>query len=158
MLILETGMMPCQISEWTRAKGAVPMTESARRRGTTRRKDLVAVALRTATTFVTVRELHDSLSAAGSTVGTATVYRHLHRLVNSGEAETVQSRRGQLFRAAARSASHLHARCDDCGLVEEIETVDFAGMDHVVINDRFEARRYVLEVFGTCGDCASEDA
>lgn len=77
---------------------------------------LVLRALSDADAFVSARDLHALLERGEKPVGLATIYRHLHTLVASGEAEAVRTAQGELFRARPSATTpHVHLVCDTCG-------------------------------------------
>ena len=63
----------------------------------TPQKQAVNLALSEAIGFVSAQQLHQRLKAHGSSIGLATVYRTLIDLAQSGEADSLQSKEGEVL-------------------------------------------------------------
>ena len=98
------------------------------------------------------------LRTKGETVGLSTVYRHLQALTDSGEVDTVQTSEGELlYRLCGQTdRHHHHLVCRICGRSEEIEGPAVEEWAHsVAAQHGFTDVEHTVEVFGTCGDCAT---
>jgi Fur family ferric uptake transcriptional regulator len=96
------------------------VTEKPTRRNTWQ-KDAVKHALGEAIGFVSAQQLHLVLRNHGSTIGLATVYRALADLATSGDADSLQSKDGELLYRACTTDHHHHLICRNCGKTVEIE-------------------------------------
>lgn len=119
----------------------------------TAQKLAIRDALEEAPGFVSAAQLHRRLNDRGSSVGLATVYRHLNALAESGHADTVTAPSGQLFRACAPGGHHHHLVCESCGRAAEIDPPGEEWIVAAADRHGFTVSRHVLEVFGFCGDC-----
>ena len=79
-------------------------------------REAVRAALADESGFVSAQQLHDRLRHSGSAIGLATVYRALASLVESEEADTLQSPEGEnIYRFCQSSGHHHHLICRVCG-------------------------------------------
>ena len=131
------------------------MSEPIRRN--TWQREAVRAALAERTDFVSAQRLHAELRDAGSTIGLATVYRALTDLVESHEADALQSPDGEnLFRFCASSGHHHHLICRQCGQTREIEADPVEQWAaQVAAEHGFIKPQHVVDVFGLCPACAS---
>lgn len=104
--------------------------------------------------FRSAQEIHEALSRSGDRVGLATVYRTLQSLVDSGEADTVQSDGGETVYRRCSSTHHHHLVCRRCGATVEIEgpTVE-RWAAQVAAEHGYAEVSHTLELFGLCRDC-----
>jgi Fur family ferric uptake transcriptional regulator len=130
--------------------GEKPMT--AKRN--TWQKDAVRAALGEATEFVSAQDLHQVLRNQGSTIGLATVYRALADLAVQGEADSLQSKDGELLYRACGTSHHHHLICRKCGKTVEIEAHKVeAWADDVAKEHGFVRPSHTIDIFGDCANC-----
>ena len=130
--------------------GEKPMT--AKRN--TWQKDAVRHALSEATGFVSAQDLHLVLRNHGSTIGLATVYRALADLALQGEADSLQSKDGELLYRACGTSHHHHLICRKCGKTVEIEADKVeAWADEVAKAHGFTKPSHTIDIFGECASC-----
>jgi Fur family ferric uptake transcriptional regulator len=128
------------------------MTDSKRRN--TRQKAAVKHALSEATGFVSAQQLHQVLQNHGSTVGLATVYRALADMAAANEADSLQSRDGELLYRACGTDHHHHLICRQCGLTIAIEAERVEKWaDDLAETHGFSDASHTIDIFGTCSDC-----
>lgn len=121
----------------------------------TRQRAAVSSALGQAQEFISAQDLHARLRERGDSVGLATVYRTLQQLTEDGEVDVLRTGDGEAVYRRCSSGHHHHLVCRSCRKTVEVDSVaverwarrigeenGFADVDHVV------------EVFGTCSDCA----
>ena len=131
--------------------GEKPMTVKRN----TWQKDAVRHALTEAIGFVSAQQLHLVLRNHGSTIGLATVYRALSDLAEQGEADSLQSKEGEVLYRACTSEHHHHLICRQCGHTEEIEAEAVESWAAKVAAEHgFTQPRHVVDVFGLCGTCS----
>lgn len=117
-------------------------------------KDAVRHALSEATGFVSAQDLHLVLRNHGSTIGLATVYRALADLANLGEADSLQSKDGELLYRACGTDHHHHLICRKCGKTVEIEAEKVeAWADDVAKAHGFSRPSHTIDIFGECENC-----
>jgi Fur family ferric uptake transcriptional regulator len=117
-------------------------------------KDAVRHALGEAAGFVSAQQLHLVLRNHGSTIGLATVYRSLTDLVEIGDADSLQSKEGELLYRACTTSHHHHLICRQCGLTVEIEANRVENWaDEVAKEHGFANPSHTIDIFGTCLKC-----
>jgi Fur family ferric uptake transcriptional regulator len=118
-------------------------------------KDAVRTELGSAKGFVSAQELHLNLKNAGSTIGLATVYRALADLASQNEADSLQSKDGELLYRACGTEHHHHLICRKCGKTVEIEAEKVeAWADEVAKEHGFTKPSHTIDIFGDCGNCS----
>ena len=131
--------------------GEKPMTVKRN----TWQKDAVRHALGEAMGFVSAQDLHLVLRNHGSTIGLATVYRALADLASQNEADSLQSKDGELLYRACGTDHHHHLICRNCGKTVEIEAEKVeAWADAVAKEHGFTKPSHTIDIFGTCGNCS----
>ena len=117
-------------------------------------KDAVRHALSEAIGFVSAQQLHLVLRNHGSTIGLATVYRALADLATASEADSLQSKDGELLYRACGTSHHHHLICRTCGKTVEIEA-DKAETwaDDVAKAHGFSRPSHTIDIFGDCASC-----
>ena len=129
-------------------------TSTSSKRRNTWQKDAVKHALGETTGFVSAQQLHLVLRNHGSTIGLATVYRTLADLAGSGEADSLQSREGELLYRACGTDHHHHLICRECGLTLEIEAERVeTWADELAKTHGFTNPTHTIDIFGTCTKC-----
>jgi Fur family ferric uptake transcriptional regulator len=115
----------------------------------------VAELLFSADRHLSAEELIDALAKRGLKVGTATVYRTIDVLLESGLIE--ERDRGEGFRRFEPKRElphHEQLLCTACGRVEEFRDAALERITHRVADAHgFERERHRLVIYGTCGDC-----
>ncbi|MBK0421937.1 transcriptional repressor [Leucobacter sp. CSA2] len=121
-------------------------------------REAVRASLAQARGFVSAQQLHQALRDGGSTIGLATVYRTLASLVETDEADTLQSPEGEsLYRSCATKGHHHHLICRGCGDTVELsanlveEWSQRVGAEH-----GFTEIDHVVDLFGLCARCRAK--
>ena len=125
---------------------------------TTRQRAAVADVLRRLDGFRSAQELHGLLRREGAQVGLTTVYRNLQALVDAGQVDALRAGDGEVvYRACATAHHHHHLVCRSCGRSVEIEGPEVeAWASRVSTAHGFTDVTHTVEVFGTCGPCATD--
>ncbi len=104
---------------------------------------------------LSAEEVAQEVSARGRKVGTATVYRAIDTLLESGL--LVERDFGEGFRRfepARDIPHHEHMVCSQCGKVEEFRDERLERMTTLVAESHgFARQRHRLVIHGICGDC-----
>lgn len=131
------------------------MTGTQERRPT-RQRAAVASVLAETDEFRSAQELHAILRGSGDKVGLATVYRNLQAMAADGEIDMLRTDDGEAVYRACSTGHHHHLVCRVCGRTVEVEgpTVE-AWANKVSAEHGFTDVHHTLEIFGTCGACAS---
>jgi Fur family ferric uptake transcriptional regulator len=123
----------------------------------TARHDAVRQALTEAGTFVSAQDLHARLRESGHRIGLTTVYRALAAMADTGEADVLTAGGQQVYRACGSGEHHHHLVCRTCWKTVEVSGpaverwADAIGREHGFLDIT-----HTVEIFGTCGDCASQ--
>ena len=134
-------------------RGTMPGVTPARRE--TRQRAAVAAALEGLAEFVSAQELHARLREQGDAVGLATVYRTLQNLVEDGEVDVLRAGDGEAVYRRCSSGHHHHLVCRNCRRTVEVDSTAVERWTRRVAEENgFADVDHVLEVFGTCTDCA----
>ena len=110
--------------------------------------------------FRSAQQLHELLTARGSTVGLATVYRAMQALSETGDVDVLRSGEGEsLYRRCDRRAHHHHLVCRSCGTTVEIDGPSVeAWATKVGAAHGFTGIEHTMELFGTCAACSARNA
>jgi len=115
----------------------------------------IADVLLTSERHLSADEVAAEVSARGRTVGTATVYRTIDTLLESGL--VVERDFGEGFRRfepARDVPHHEHLVCTVCGKVEEFRDERLERITTIVAESRgFARQRHRLVIHGVCHDC-----
>jgi Fur family transcriptional regulator, ferric uptake regulator len=125
----------------------------------TRQRLLVADRLAAADGQLTADELYRGLRRSEPSIGRATVFRTLERLVEAGVARRLELEGHVYAYVACRPAHHHHLACTVCGRVEEIDEGYVLAMAARVARDKgFEIDDARLDFYGRCSRCRSTEA
>ena len=115
----------------------------------------IAEILLTSHRHLSAEEVATEVTAGGKKVGTATVYRTIDTLLESGL--VVERDFGEGFRRfepARDIPHHEHLICTQCGKVEEFRDERLERMTTIVAESRgFARQRHLLVIHGVCTDC-----
>ncbi len=115
----------------------------------------IAEVLLASDRHLSAEEVAAELERGGRKVGTATVYRAIDTMVESGL--LVERDFGEGFRRfepARDIPHHEHLVCDQCGRVEEFRDERLERMTTLIAESRgFSRQRHQLVIHGTCRDC-----
>ena len=115
----------------------------------------IADVLLTSQRHLSAEEVAQEVGARGKAVGTATVYRTIDTLLESGL--VVERDFGEGFRRfepARDIPHHEHLVCTQCGKVEEFRDERLERMTTIVAESRgFARQRHRLVIHGVCKDC-----
>jgi Fur family ferric uptake transcriptional regulator len=104
---------------------------------------------------LSAEELSAALAERGLKVGTATVYRTIDVLLESGF--VVERNRGEGFRRFEANRDlphHEQLLCTVCGVVEEFRDASLERMTHRVADAHgFVRERHRLVIYGICANC-----
>lgn len=131
-------------------------SEPTTRRRETRQRTAVSAALADLAEFVSAQQLHARLRERGDGVGLATVYRTLQQLAADGEVDSLRSDDGEVVYRRCSTGHHHHLICRHCRRTVEVDSEAVERWARRIAEQNgFAEVEHVLEVFGTCTDCAS---
>ncbi len=136
----------------------MPSVPTARRRET-KQRTAVASALGELAEFVSAQQLHARLREQGDGVGLATVYRTLQQLAADGEVDVLRTGEGEAVYRRCSTGHHHHLICRHCRRTVEVDSVAVERWARRIAEENgFAEVEHVVEVFGTCADCAARRA
>ena len=110
-----------------------------------------------------VQEITAFLSAEGSPVGVATIYRQLDKLVEQGLVRKYAfdgktSACYQYIEDNEQCRSHFHLKCLSCGRLIHLDCEHLAELAHHIEEEHgFEIDYSQTVFYGRCGDCKDDD-
>jgi Fur family ferric uptake transcriptional regulator len=129
------------------------------RQPVTRQRDLVAQTVFLSNDHPSVDVIRRSLKERGEHVGTATVYRTLEVLVESGLVRAHDFGEGfKRYEPVAAQAHHEHLICERCGRVVEFQNERLERMLPVIADEHaFQHQRHRVEIYGVCRECRQRE-
>lgn len=126
----------------------------------TRQRDMVARAVFAGGEHLSVVGIQRRLREQGLRVGTATVYRSLDVLLESGLVRAHDFGEGfKRFEALLSPGQHGHLICSRCGRVTEFSTERFERLLPMVADEQgFQHQTHRVEIRGLCRVCREADA
>jgi len=125
----------------------------------TRQRVLVADHLAAAGRQLTADELFRAIRGVEPTIGRATVFRTVERLVDAGVARRLELDGHVYAYVACRPAHHHHLSCTRCGRVEDIDEAYVRPIADRLADDLgFEIDDARLDFYGRCARCRSDVA
>jgi Fur family transcriptional regulator, ferric uptake regulator len=121
----------------------------------TRQRDLVAQVVFRSEDHLSVDGIRRELRHQGERVGTATVYRTLDLLVESGLVRAHEFGEGfKRYEPMPAQADHEHLICERCGRVVEFANDRMERMLPILADEHgFQHRRHRVEIYGVCREC-----
>ncbi len=108
--------------------------------------------------FISAQALHQHLTAAGESIGLATVYRTLQSMAEVNLVDVVRDQSGEmLFRACRSNQHHHHLVCRSCGNAEELQASEVeAWADQLAARYGYQQVEHQVEIFGICPRCQNQ--
>jgi Fur family ferric uptake transcriptional regulator len=129
------------------------------RQPVTRQRDLVAAVVFLSDDHPSVEGIRRALKERGEHVGTATVYRTLEVLVESGLVRAHDFGEGfKRYEPMPGQAHHEHLICERCGRVVEFQNERLERMIPIIADEHaFQHQRHRIEIYGVCRDCRQRE-
>jgi Fur family ferric uptake transcriptional regulator len=129
------------------------------RQPVTRQRDLVARTVFLSDDHPSVEGIRRALKERGERVGTATVYRTLEVLVESGLVRAHDFGEGfKRYEPMPGQAHHEHHICERSGRVVEFQNEPLERMLPIIADEhRFQHLRHRIEIYGVCRDCRQRE-
>ena len=129
------------------------------RQPVTRQRDLVARVVFSADDHPSVDGIRRTLKERGEQVGTATVYRTLEVLVESGLVRAHDFGEGfKRYEPMPAQTHHEHLICERCGRVAEFQNERLERMLPVIADEHgFQHQRHKVEIYGVCRECRQRE-
>lgn len=108
-----------------------------------------------------VQEISSFLTAEGTPVGTATIYRQLDKLVESGEVRkySFDGKTGACYQYIGDGTcrEHFHLKCLRCGRLIHLNCDHLSGLnEHILKHHGFTVDPVQTVFYGVCAECAGE--
>jgi Fur family transcriptional regulator, ferric uptake regulator len=125
----------------------------------TRQRDLVAQTVLLAEDHLSVDGIRRRLREKGEQVGTATVYRTLDVLLESGLVRAHDFGEGfKRYEPMPAQAHHEHLICERCGRVVEFQNERLERMLPIIADEHgFQHNRHRVEIYGVCRECRQRE-
>jgi Fur family ferric uptake transcriptional regulator len=125
----------------------------------TRQRDLIAQTVLLAEDHLSVEGIRRRLREKGERVGTATVYRTLEVLLESGLVRAQDFGEGfKRYEPMPAQAHHEHLICERCGRVVEFQNERLERMLPVIADEHgFQHDRHRVEIYGVCRECRQRE-
>ncbi|WGW11964.1 transcriptional repressor [Saxibacter everestensis] len=105
--------------------------------------------------FVSAQDLYGELRNAGSSIGLATVYRHVQAMLESGELDVLHTREGEALYRQCSTRHHHHLICRNCGKAVEITAPEIeAWAEKTAAEHGFTEIDHSVEIYGLCRNCS----
>jgi Fur family ferric uptake transcriptional regulator len=129
------------------------------RQPVTRQRELIAETVFSSEDHLSVDAVQRRLKDKGIRVGTATIYRALDVLVDSGLVKAHDFGEGfRRFEPMTGQERHEHLICVKCGSVLEFSNEQLERMLPIIADEHlFQHQRHRVEVFGVCKDCQGRE-
>lgn len=129
------------------------------RQPVTRQRDRVAQAVFLAADHPSVDGIRRALRDRGERVGTATVYRTLDLLVESGLVRAHDFGDGfKRYESMPSQGHHEHLICERCGRVVEFQNERLERMLPIIADEHaFQHGRHRIEIYGVCRECRQRE-
>lgn len=109
-----------------------------------------------------VQEISAFLMAEGTPVGTATIYRQLDKLIDSGTVRryNFDGKTGACYQYIENDSDcheHFHLKCTVCGKLIHLNCERLSGIDrHIFEHHGFQVDPSQTVFYGKCSDCAEK--
>lgn len=126
---------------------------------TKQRENLLAFLIKNSNRHTSVQEIALYLSEEGTPMGTATIYRQLDRLVESGLVRKyiLDGKSGACYQYIGDDCGcreHYHLKCVACGKLIHFDCDHLSGINrHILEHHGFTVDSSQTVFYGKCSDC-----
>ncbi len=122
----------------------------------TKQRGLIEQALASVSEFKSAQDLHETLRAAGESIGLTTVYRNLQAMADAGTVDTLRTDTGEALFRRCSAVHHHHLVCRECGLTVEVADREVeAWSAKTAAAHGFTDVTHTVEIFGVCAGCTA---
>ena len=131
---------------------------------TKQKEKLVDFLINNKDKHTTVQEISAYLSTEGSPLGTATIYRQLDKLVESGVVRkfVINGKTGACYQYIENEhecREHFHLKCISCGKLIHLNCDHLMSInEHIAKHHGFIIDPSQTVFYGVCADCSAVDA
>ena len=132
------------------AKGDIMKTDYE-----TKQKTAIVDFIKTKVGHITAKDIVNELSQRGEKVSTATVYRRLEKLVDSGMLKKYITDSGACYQYNDTcSGNHFHLKCTGCGTLLHIDCEFLMSIaPHIMEHHKFKVDNRRTVMYGLCENC-----
>ncbi|MCR5699710.1 MAG: transcriptional repressor [Treponemataceae bacterium] len=112
----------------------------------------------------TAEEVYRHFAESGVSVGIATVYRQLEKLVTDGKIQKyfIDDKSPACFEYLGEdclnSHEHFHLKCESCGKLIHLECDELSGIENHLKEDHgFTVNPLRTVLYGICAECAAKE-
>ena len=129
---------------------------------TKQREELLEYLVSVQGEHITVSEIKDYFAARGKTIGIATIYRQLEKMVNEGIVTkyVIDANSPACFEYVADDEDHdkevcFHCKCEKCGKLIHLHCEELEEMQgHLSDEHEFKLNPMRTVLYGLCGECS----
>ena len=105
---------------------------------------------------ITAADIVNALREDGTKIGTATVYRHLDKLVSDGFVKKYITDGGACYQYGGECHdNHFHLKCTGCGTLFHIDCDFLESLaPHILEHHKFTVDNTRTVMYGTCEKCS----
>jgi len=122
----------------------------------TRQRDAIKSVIRASRRPLSPGEIWEGARVSVNSLGLATVYRALKRLVAEGSVQVIQLPGDSSRYEMAQTVHHHHFQCNSCRRVYDVRGCP--GNLRRLVPRGFKVERHDLTLYGRCSKCAKEGA
>lgn len=125
----------------------------------TRQKTAILDFLKNCEGHVTAAGIVKGLSSCGVRIGTATVYRRLEKLANSGIVKKYITDKGACYQYTGEcDGNHFHLKCTECGTLLHIDCAFLEKLaPHILEHHNFKVDNFRTVMYGKCENCTCRE-
>lgn len=122
----------------------------------TRQKEIILECIKENSTHPTVAEIMKRVSEKDESIGQATVYRNINKLLEEGLIEKLYSSLDE-FCYDADTVEHDHLICTNCGKIIDLFDDDYTNKKRAIAKKySFEVEKVSTTYKGICSDCLNK--
>ncbi|MBO5560154.1 MAG: transcriptional repressor [Firmicutes bacterium] len=125
--------------------------------------ELLAFLKETGGRHITVAEISEHFKTAGKPIGTATIYRHLEKMVDEGAVNkyTIDNNSSACFEYIGEKTHTgevcFHYKCEVCGKLVHLHCEEFKELEkHLYEHHGFMLDPMRTVFYGVCSDCGEK--
>lgn len=129
---------------------------------TAQKEKIIEFLIKNKEKHTNVQEISAYMRSEGTAVGTATIYRQLDRLVESGLVRkfVIDGKTGACYQYIENNThcrEHFHLKCLCCGKLIHLECVQLSEISrHIAEHHNFAIDPSQTVFYGRCSDCLAE--
>ena len=127
---------------------------------TRQKEELTEYLMKREGTHLTAAQIHDDFRAMGRSVGMATIYRHLDKLVEEGTVRkyTIGATNSACYEYVGdreeSTVDCFHCKCESCGKLIHLHCDELVGIQkHIDATHGFAIDPMRTVFYGICADC-----